>query len=87
MPVDQRLESLARRLIESPGDFLPEADRADSDRLRLEGVESRHDQHDAGHAHPVARERADEDVFARIGRRDETEPFGLPSPDAPLSAQ
>ena len=38
VPVDRRLEGLARRLIESAGDFLPGAERAYADQLRLEGI-------------------------------------------------
>ena len=38
VPIDRRLEGLARRLIGSSGDFLPEAERTYADQLRLEGV-------------------------------------------------
>jgi hypothetical protein len=41
VPVDRRLERMARRLIESPGDFLPGADRGfHADQLRLEGIKA-----------------------------------------------
>ena len=45
--------------------------------LRLEAVETRHDQHDAVHAHPVARKGADEVVLAGLGRRGELDGVGF----------
>jgi hypothetical protein len=40
VPIDHRLEKLARRLVESPDSFLTYSDRADAGRLRLEGIQA-----------------------------------------------
>jgi hypothetical protein len=38
VPIDRRLEKLARRLVESPDSFLTFSDRSEAGRLRLEGI-------------------------------------------------